>query len=132
MALEKILFVDDEPDIRMLVDMTLKRLGGFQVRTEASGRAALAALNEGYQPDMVLLDVMMPEMDGVQTLQAIRRLPGLDALPICFLTAKVQPTEVARWQAMGVSGILSKPFSPATLIGQLQETWRLWRSSRMS
>lgn len=132
MALEKILFVDDEPDIRMLVSMTLQRLGGFQVRVEASGRAALAALNDGYAPDLVLLDVMMPEMDGVQTLQAMRQLPGMGDTPICFLTAKVQPTEVARWQGLGVCRILSKPFSPATLIGQLQESWRQCRMNQMS
>jgi len=132
MTLENILVVDDEPDIRMLVSMTLQRLGGFHVRAEGSGDAALAALRSGYMPDLVLLDVMMPEMDGVQTLQAMRLVPGLRDIPICFLTAKVQPAEVARWQSLGVCRILSKPFSPANLIAQLKESWQACRIPQTS
>lgn len=125
MALSKVLVVDDEPDIRMLVSIALKKLGGLDVRTEPSGPAALDALSTGnYQPDMILLDVMMPDMDGVQTLAAIRSLPTQQETPICFFTAKVMPDELDRLRHLGVCRVLSKPFSPATLITQIKEAWQ--------
>jgi len=123
MTLRNILLVDDEPDIRTLVSLILERMGGMQVRAEASGPAALAALTSGYEPDLILLDVMMPGMDGVQTLAAIRAMPALARLPICFLTAKVHPAELQRWHDLGINAVLTKPFSPARLVEQVRECW---------
>lgn len=129
MTLRNILLVDDEPDIRTLVSLILERLGGLQVRAEASGPAALAALKEGFQPDLILLDVMMPGMDGVQTLAEIRAMPTLADLPICFLTAKVHPAELQRWHDLGINAVLTKPFSPARLVEQVRECWEDVRRS---
>lgn len=123
MSLRNVLLVDDEPDIRTLVSLILERLGGLTVRAEASGPDALAALAGGYQPDLILLDVMMPGMDGVQTLAEIRQMPALKDLPICFLTAKVHPAELQRWHDLGINAVLTKPFSPARLVEQVKECW---------
>lgn len=124
MSLRKVLLVDDEPDIRTLVSMILRKLGGLEVEAVASGHAAVACLQSGYAPDLIVLDVMMPEMDGVQTLEAIRALPAQKETPVCFFTAKVHPVELQRWHELGVSDVLSKPFSPALLPKQLQECWQ--------
>lgn len=121
--LRNVLLVDDEPDIRTLVSLILERLGGLHVQAEPSGLDALAALESGYKPDLILLDVMMPGMDGIQTLAEIRRLPGLHALPICFLTAKVHPAELQRWHDLGINAVLTKPFSPAKLVEQIRACW---------
>ncbi|MEL0028367.1 MAG: response regulator [Perlucidibaca sp.] len=123
MPLRSILLVDDEPDIRTLVTLILERLGGMQVRAESSGQDALAALESGFRPDLILLDVMMPGMDGVQTLAHIRAHPDLAGLPVCFLTAKVHPAELQRWHDQGVNAVLTKPFSPARLVEQIRECW---------
>lgn len=124
MSQPTVLLVDDEPDIRFLVSMALRKLGGLEVRAEPSGQAALTALTSGYRPDMIILDVMMPDMDGIQTLQAIRGLPDFANLPVCFLTAKIQPGEVAYLRSLGVCDVMAKPFSPAALVKQLQECWQ--------
>ncbi len=124
MSLSHVMVIDDEQDIRLLVGMALKKLGGFEVRAEPSGHEAITALQSGYQPDMILLDMMMPGMDGLETLRAIRDIPAQEATPICFFTAKVMPDEVDRWQRLGVCRILSKPFSPAALVQQIREAWQ--------
>jgi CheY-like chemotaxis protein len=127
--LKNILLVEDESDIRLLVTMTLSRLGGLEVHAEPSGKGALKYLAEGHHPDLIVLDVMMPEMDGVQTFEAIRALPGFENTPVCFLTAKVHPEEVKRWHQLGIHDVLSKPFSPALLPGQIQACWHKWQQA---
>jgi CheY-like chemotaxis protein len=127
--LKNILLVEDESDIRLLVTMTLSRLGGLEVHAEPSGKGALNYLAEGHHPDLIVLDVMMPEMDGVQTFEAIRALPGFENTPVCFLTAKVHPEEVKRWHQLGIHDVLSKPFSPALLPGQIQACWHKWQQA---
>lgn len=126
MSLHHVLLVEDESDIRLLVTMTLSRLGGLDVHAEPSGRGALSYLGQGNKPDLIVLDVMMPEMDGVQTFEAIRAMPGFEQTPVCFLTAKVHPAEVQRWHELGIADVLSKPFSPALLPGQVKACWEKW------
>jgi len=126
MKLNTVLLVEDESDIRLLVTMTLSRLGGMEVHAEPSGRGALGYLAEGNHPDLIVLDVMMPDMDGVQTFEAIRAMPGFEQTPVCFLTAKVHPAEVQRWHELGITDVLSKPFSPALLPGQVKACWEKW------
>ena len=126
MSLHNVLLVEDESDIRLLVTMTLSRLGGLDVHAEPSGRGALSYLEQGNKPDLIVLDVMMPEMDGVQTFEAIRAMPGFEQTPVCFLTAKVHPAEVQRWHELGITDVLSKPFSPALLPGQVKACWEKW------
>lgn len=123
MSLQHVLLVDDEPDIRTLVTLILQRMGGMTVRAEASGQGALDCLASGYRPDLILLDVMMPGMDGIETLAAIRSMRPVADLPICFFTAKVHPAELQQWRDLGVDAVLAKPFSPTELVGQLREIW---------
>ena len=123
MPLKQVLVVDDEPDIRALVSLILQKLGGFTVRAASSGREALDALRDGFMPDIILLDVMMPGMDGVQTLAEMRAMPAIEKLAICFLTAKIQPADIAQWRALGVDEVLTKPFIPAKLVSQVRSCW---------
>ncbi len=121
--LTRIMYVDDEPDIRAIVEMTLEMIGGFSVTLCNSGQEALERVQEA-RPDLVLLDVMMPGMDGPQTLVALRRMPAAAALPVVFMTAKVQPAEVARLRELGAADVIAKPFDPLVLSDQVREIWR--------
>ena len=111
---EKILYVEDDPDIQVVTRMALERLGGFTVKVCGSGQEALREA-EAFAPDLVLLDVMMPEMTGPQTLQALRRIPGMERVPMIFMTAKTQKSEVEQYMELGVLGVISKPFDPMKL-----------------
>jgi CheY-like chemotaxis protein len=122
MTLQKILLVEDEPDIRAVAQLALEAVGGFTVRQCESGEAALAALAE-FAPDLVLLDVMMPGMDGPTTLAALRALPQGGAVPVMFMTAKVQPAEIEGYRRLGAIGVISKPFDPMTLADTLRNLW---------
>jgi len=106
-----ILLVDDERDTRKVARLALQRLGGFTVTEAASGRDALAAAARA-RPDAVILDVMMPEMDGLEVLATLRACPDTAGLPVMFLTATVMPEELARLHALGALAILQKPFEP--------------------
>jgi CheY-like chemotaxis protein len=114
MSTVRILHVDDEPDIREIVDLSLGLNPDFQVRSCASGDEALAAAAE-WSPSLILLDVMMPRMDGPTTLSHLRKNPRTSAVPILFMTARAQPREVEQFIALGAQGVISKPFDPMTL-----------------
>lgn len=123
-GLNKILYVEDDPTIAELAQMVLTAFGGFDVRHCASGAEAIAAFS-GFAPQMLLLDVMMPEMDGPQTLQNIRSMPGGDDVPAVFMTARVQVHERESYMQLGAVGVIPKPFDPVTLSDQIAEMWRL-------
>jgi two-component system, OmpR family, response regulator len=112
----RILHVDDEPDIREIVDASLSLNPDFQVR--ASGVDALAAAAE-WAPELILLDVMMPKMDGPTTLAQLRKNPSTAAIPVVFMTARAQKREVEQFIAMGAQGVISKPFDPMTLASEV-------------
>lgn len=112
----RILLIDDDPDIRFVARLALRR-GRHDVTTVESGAAALALLDEGLRPDLVLCDSMMPEMSGVQTLLAIRARAQLAATPFAFLSARAQPAEVEEGLALGACRYLTKPFDPHELLG---------------
>jgi two-component system OmpR family response regulator len=114
MNLRKILLVDDEPALRTLTALCLRNLGKWQVVAAESGAEALARF-EAERPDAVLLDVMMPELDGRQTLLRLRELPGGRAVPIIFMTALLEKEEHEQLLALGARGVIVKPFAPATL-----------------
>lgn len=122
MTLQKILLVEDEPDIRAVAQLALEAVGGFTVRLCESGETALAALAE-FDPDLVLLDVMMPGMDGPATLAALRALPVGGDVPMIFMTAKVQPAEIEGYRRLGAIGVVAKPFDPMTLADKLRGLW---------
>ena len=112
-VLERVLYVEDDPDIRAVGAFALG-LGGITVRSCASGDEAVAAAAT-FSPQLILLDVMMPGMDGPATLEALRALDAPAATPVVFMTAKVQPTQVAVYREMGAVEVIPKPFDPMTL-----------------
>lgn len=122
MPLERILYVEDEPDIQAVAKVALELLGGFQVQVCGNGREALAAVRD-FAPDLILLDVMMPGMDGPSTLAQLRADPATAAIPVVFLTAKVQPAEVVYYQSLGALDVIAKPFDPMTLATQVKQIW---------
>ncbi len=120
----RILYVEDEPDIRAIVQMALEAVGGFTVIACASGSEALAAAATA-SADLLLLDVMMPGMDGPSTLKALRALPEMADTPVVFMTAKVQAAEVALYKGLGALGVVPKPFDPMELSAQISRIWAL-------
>ena len=120
--LKKILYVEDEEDIRMVGEMSLADVGGFEVKACASGAEALAAA-PGFAPDLLLLDVMMPGMNGPSVLKALRDLPALAGVPAIFMTAKIMPSEIAELKAAGALEVVPKPFDPMTLPDEIRRIW---------
>lgn len=116
----KILYVEDEPDIRTIARIALETVGKFQVKMCSSGNEALAAVEE-FAPDCILLDVMMPGMDGPSVLKALRQMPSCAHVPVIFMTAKVQSSEVAQYKAIGAIGVIPKPFDPMKLAQTVRE-----------
>ena len=108
-----VLLAEDEPDVQLIARLSLKR-AGFTVVTANNGREAIEKVAEA-QPDVILLDWMMPEMDGFETCRHLKSDPATQAIPIIFLTAKVQETEVSRALALGAAGCIGKPFDAMTL-----------------
>lgn len=121
----KILLIDDDADIRTLARLSLSRLAGFDV-VEAANGAEGVALAAAEQPDAIILDVMMPGMNGPETLAALRAQPSTVAIPVFFLTAKAMTTEIDRLRALGVAGILTKPFDPLSFPDQVREGLARW------
>lgn len=111
---KRILVVEDDDAIRDIARMTLEALGGHTVLAVDSGQRALAEA-EAFAPDLLLLDVQMPEMDGPETLVRLRERQSLAGLPAAFLTAATQPREVDRYRRLGVEDVIAKPFDPALL-----------------
>lgn len=120
--LERVLYAEDEPNIQKVAKMALEMVGGFQALICDDGAQALAQV-QAFAPDLILLDVMMPNLDGPQTLQALRRDPATASIPVFFLTAQTRPEEIQALQAQGVQGVLAKPFNPMTLATQVQALW---------
>ena len=120
--LERIMFVDDDADIRTVGLIALETVGGFAVRPCASGQEALQNVG-AFEPDLILLDVMMPEMDGPATLQALRAMPEAAEIPVVFFTAKTQRGDVEQLSDLGALGVLAKPFDPMTLASEISALW---------
>jgi CheY-like chemotaxis protein len=116
----KILVVDDESDIRRISCLSLARIGRMEVEEASCGTEALVKARETH-PDAVLLDVMMPGLDGPSTFAALRRDPMTAGIPVIFLTAKAMHSELASLRALGARAVLTKPFDPTTLPGQVKE-----------
>lgn len=121
--LERIMHIEDDPSIQEVARVALEIVGGFVVKSFDSGRAGLAAA-EAFAPQLVLLDVMMPGMDGPQTLVELRKLPCMKNVPVVFMTAKVQTQEVATYRGLGAADVIIKPFDPMTLSDQIRDIWK--------
>jgi CheY-like chemotaxis protein len=116
----KILIIDDEDDIREVAALSLESVAGWDVVAASSGAQGLIRAAE-YQPDAILLDVMMPGMDGPSTFRELRRNPVTSAIPVLLLTAKVQANDQRRFADLGVNAVLFKPFDPLTLSKQISD-----------
>jgi CheY-like chemotaxis protein len=120
--LKTIMVVEDEPDIQAIVKIAMERLGKFQVIICGSGDEALRKAQR-IIPDMILLDVMMPGMDGPTTLKKLREIPGMPDVPVVFMTAKVQSYELAYYHELGAIEVIKKPFDPVDLPEIVKKIW---------
>ncbi|MDY6978590.1 MAG: response regulator [Pseudomonadota bacterium] len=121
--LRKILYVEDEADIQTIARLALQDVGGFELQICSNGSEALATA-EQYAPDLLILDVMLPGMDGPTTLAELRKIPALAETPALFMTAKVQPQELEQLRAQGAVEVITKPFDPMTLAGTVRQIWQ--------
>ncbi|HEY9136964.1 MAG TPA: response regulator [Terriglobus sp.] len=121
--MHRILLIDDEDDIREVASLTLEATAGWEVLTANSGASGIqAALSE--KPEAILMDVMMPEMDGPTTFREMQKIPELIGIPVILLTAKVQGVDQRRFSDLGVAAVLFKPFDPMTLAQQIADVLR--------
>ena len=121
-SLSRILMIDDDLDIQAVTRLALEALGGFTVEVCSRGHEALETVS-AFRPDMILLDVMMPGMDGPTTLQQLRTLPHMATVPVVFMTAKVMPHEIDHYKTLGALDVIRKPFDPITLSATLNIIW---------
>lgn len=128
-SLTRVMLVEDEPDIRLIGHMVLEAVGGLQTELAENGREALSKV-KGFRPDLILLDVMMPYLDGPSTLRQLLADPETAGIPVIFMTAKVQPQEVAGYLALGAIGVIPKPYNPVTLVEAIRELWEMSASAR--
>lgn len=121
--LERVMHVDDDASIRTIAKVALERLGGFEVASHASGFDAIEQI-EAFQPQVLLLDVMMPQIDGPETLKRMEEKTDLDTVMVIFMTAKVQPEEIRYYKSIGAFEVIEKPFQPTDLSIQLKKYWQ--------
>ena len=126
--LERILHVEDEPDIQAITKLALESFGGFSVKTCGSGREAIDQAPE-FRPDLILLDVMMQDMGGPTVFQELRRIPQIADTPILFMTAKAQAREIEKFKGLGAIDVITKPFDPMTISDQIQNIWKRYHDA---
>lgn len=120
--LQRILHVDDVPSIRVVTRISLEKLGGYQVLSCASAEEALSQVGE-FAPNLLLLDVMLPEVDGVTLLRQLATLVDLQQIPVVLLTGHLEPSRLAELESLGVRCVLQKPFNPLQLAARLKDIW---------
>jgi two-component system, OmpR family, response regulator len=120
--LGKILYAEDDPDIREIAVLALETLGAYTVETIESGDGIVERAR-AFGPDLIILDVMMPGVDGPAALRALRDAPDFANTPVLFMTAKVLKNEIEELRAMGAQGVIAKPFDATTLAEQVQDVW---------
>jgi two-component system OmpR family response regulator len=125
--LNKILYVEDDADIRKIVSMSLEMVGDYTVAACGSCADALEMVDD-FAPDLLLLDVMMPDVDGPATLRALRKREGTADTPAVFITAKVQAGDMAQYKRLGVFDVIVKPFDPMVLSDRIGQIWQQYRS----
>ena len=120
--LQRILVVDDEADIQVVVKMALEMVGGFVVEVCSSGQEALKKIVT-FQPDLILLDVMLPGMDGPSIFKELKNIEEIPPPRVIFLTAKIQTQDVELYNQLGVLGVLEKPFNPLSISSAIASIW---------
>lgn len=121
-VLKNILYAEDEDDIRAIAQIALEDIGGFTVQYCANGHNVLETAKE-FIPDLLLLDVMMPELDGPTTLHELRKMAHFSNIPVIFMTAKIQANEIEEYKSLGAIEVIAKPFDPMTLPELIQQAW---------
>lgn len=120
--LKKILYAEDEEDIRAIAQIALEDIGDFTVKYCSNGKEVIEAAKE-FIPDLLLLDVMMPEQDGPTTLFELRKNPEFMEIPAIFMTAKIQSDEIAEYKSIGAIDVIKKPFDPLMLAMSINDAW---------
>lgn len=128
-TLNRILYVEDDADIREIVRVSLEMVGDYDVAACESCGDALDVVDE-FNPDLLLLDVMMPELDGPATLRKLRQRESAANAPAVFITAKVQAGDMAHYERLGVVDVIVKPFDPMVLSERIGQIWQRYRSDR--
>ncbi|NCF24899.1 MAG: response regulator [Gammaproteobacteria bacterium] len=126
-ALQRILYVEDDADIRKIVSMSLEMVGDYTVAACGSCADALDVVDD-FDPDLLLLDVMMPDVDGPTTLSRLRRRASAADAPAVFITAKVQAVDMAHYKRLGVFDVIVKPFDPLVLSDRIGQIWQHYRN----
>lgn len=117
--INKILYIEDELDIQAITKIALCDIGGFTLEICSSGKEAIQKISS-FNPDLILIDVMMPEMDGPETLIQLKKIKGMESIPVIFMTAKVQTQEIEYYKSLGAINVISKPFDPMNLAQQIK------------
>lgn len=120
--LQRILYLEDVPEIAQMTLMALRDLGGYEVKHCLNGPDAIDCVTT-FDPQLLIFDVMLPGMDGIETLQRIRTQAGNKDLPVIFMTAKAQTHEQASYEALDILGLIMKPFDVTTLCARIEELW---------
>jgi len=121
-TLKRVLYAEDEADIQEIVRISLEEIGNYELKVCSSGEELIESY-EQFSPDLILLDVMMPGMDGVSTFEKLKTMPEYTGTPVVFMTAKVQVNEVQQYKEIGALEVISKPFNPMSLPEQLEDIW---------
>lgn len=128
-ALQRIMHVEDDPSIQAITKLALEAIGGFEVTGFSSGEEALTRFVQ-CAPQLLLLDVMMPGLNGPSTLKKLQQQYDLSQIPVVFMTAKVQPNEIESYIALGAADVVVKPFDPMLLASQIGAIWERFQSKR--
>jgi len=120
--LKKILYAEDEPDVQTVVELTIQAMSEYQIKICDNGKILLDCV-EDYNPDLILLDVMMPEMDGPTTFKNLQVSEKTKDIPVIFMTAKAQVHEVETFKETGILGLITKPFDPMSLCSEIESIW---------
>ena len=120
--LNRVCYVEDDEDIRRIVRMSLERIGKMTVELVGDPLLAIESI-KAFKPEMVMLDWMMPGMDGPTLFRKMKEVPEVRDLPVVFITAKASPKELDELRVLGAVGTISKPFSPRDLPDQLRAIW---------
>ena len=129
LELERVLHIEDDLSIQEVARVALEIVGGFRVVSCSSGKEGLEQV-EKFAPHVILLDVMMPGMDGPETLVHLQQMPSLSQVPVIFMTAKVQGSELDEYHQLGAAGVISKPFDPMTLADQIRTLWSQFHADK--
>jgi len=121
--LKKILYTDDEPDVETVVEITVQTICDYDIKICPSGKELVECVEE-YSPDLILINIMMPEMEGQETFQNLKNNEKTKDIPIIFITTKTQINEFEIFKDLGVIGLITKPFDPIKLCSDIDRIWK--------